>query len=164
MKKSSYITAISIFIFFFIFISTTCQNTDTSKPSNSLVGSWRALGGVDSTGKIKEYYIGEVGYHIFLEDGTFLTLGFRKNFPQTGVKPTTLEEYEEITENSWGRICTYTVDEENQKFHAKYIFDLNPKNMGNGFTMNYKVEGDTMTAWPDKGKTFLKSVRVKKSY
>jgi len=161
MKKLAFITGISIFILFIMLTGTSFQNTETSEPANSLIGVWETLGGFDSTGAIKEYYAGEKGYHIFLADGTFITFGFRKNFPHTGEKPTTLEEYQEIAKNSWGRICTYTVDEENQKFHAKYVLDLNPKNIGGSFSMNFKVESDTMTAWSDKRTTFFKSVRVK---
>jgi hypothetical protein len=161
MKRFTLFAAISLFIFLTLVIYTSCQKADESKPSNPLVGTWKPVGAVDSAGKAIEYFKGETGYHIFLENGTLLTLGFRKSFPQTGVKPSTLEEYEKIAENSWGYIGTYMVDKENQKCNGNYIFNLNPENMGNDFTVNYKVEGDTLTSWTDEGKIYFKSFRVK---
>ena len=93
--------------------------TAQSEPntSNPLVGSWKALGVFDSTGTAIEFYTDEVGYETLLEDGTFFYLGFRKHFPKTGKNPKTLEEYEDIGKNCWGRIATYKVDVKNHKLN-----------------------------------------------
>jgi hypothetical protein len=138
---------------------------DGSKTSNPLVGTWKVSKVADSTGKTIEYFEGEEGYNIFLENGTFLNVGFRKNFPRISVAPSTIEEYKAIVENSYGGIYTYTytVDEKNPTFSFKCIFEVNPQNIGNDFTLNYKVEGDTLKwTWRNNERTFFaKAVRVK---
>jgi hypothetical protein len=161
MKKAVLAAALSLFIFMSMLALTSCQNDAVSASSNSIVGTWKSLGGQDSTGQVIDYFKGEVGYVTFLENGTFFFLGFRKDFPQTGVKPSTIEEYEAVSQNSWGRIGTYEVDFENNKEHLKYSYDLNPQNIGHEMSANFKIVADTCTVWFDGGNTFFKFLKVK---
>lgn len=159
MKKTIMFTLVSLFII--LVFATAGQNIIKSEPPNPLVGTWKFLGKFDSTGAAIEYYIGEVEYETILEDGTFFSLSFRKNFPRTGKNPTTLEEYQEIAKNCSGRMGTYTLDIENKKVHSKYSHDLRPKYIGHEIDLNYTMDGDTAKFWFDGSKKLYKYVRVK---
>jgi len=161
MKKSTFTVTGAVILFLYLGIFVSCQNDVTSEPSNPFVGTWKHFGAVDTTGNEIEFFKDELGYITFLEDGTFISLGFRKNFPQTGMKPSTLEEYEEIFNNSWGRIGTYKFDFENKKEHLKYTYDLNPQSIGREITLNFKAVGDTASLWFDGGNTIFKAIKVK---
>lgn len=159
MKKTIMFTLVTLFIIL-IFLSA-CQNTNKSTLPNPLVGTWKFLEVVDSTGTAIEFYKGEVEYETLLEDGTWFCLSFRKNFPRTEKNPSTLEDYQEIFKNCQGRMGTYTVDIENKKAHLKYSHDLHPKYFGHEYTVNYKIAGDTATYWFDNSKNIYKYLRVK---
>ena len=160
MKRSLLTFAIRLVLFLAAASIASGQNNDVSKSSNPLVGTWKSLGPVDSNEKVNEAFQGQTTYETILEDGTFFALGFRKNFPKTGKNPTTLDEYNEIGENVFGQIAKYTLDTENNKIHVKYTHNIRPASIGNEFTANFKVVGDTAFYWFDKGKRIHRWLRI----
>jgi len=161
MNKSNLITAIGIFIISTMINSVSGQNPDALKPANPLVGTWKIIGAVDSTGNEIESFKDQVGYTTLLENGTFFRLQFNKDFPKTGKSPSTLEDYQKIEANMWALIGTYTVDIEKKTISGKYLFSSNPAGIGQEFTLFFKVEGDTVTYCWAGGNQFTKNLRVK---
>lgn len=164
MKKSVCFPLLSVFVFVFQIVLFSGLNAQVIQADNPLVGTWRSLSYIDSTGTEIKDTEDEIGYTTLLENGTFIRLGFTRNFPKTGKQPLTNKECQKILKNSWEQIGTYTIDMENKMVSLKYLFDTNPANIGHTVTVNFEVKGDIVTHWINVENTkrwIHKYIRVK---
>ena len=161
MNKPAFISVVSILIISFQIVSISCQKTSISEPSNPLIGTWKMLGAIDSAGNEIELLKDEVGYNTVLENGTFFRLEFYKDYFTNLEAPSTLEDYQKISANSWVQIGTYEIDAENNVFTGKILVNMNREGALQEFTVNYEIVNDTLTWSFSDQKMYFKNVRVK---
>jgi len=161
MKKSNYFTRFVLLFSVVLFTMLSGQAEEKNKSENPLVGTWKFLKAVDADGVDLDSKKGEESYDTFLESGVLISFGVRANYPYIGKTPATLEEYQKIGENVMGGIYTYTCDPSKNKASFTVKHSLDPANVGNFFTANFKIEDDIITWWSDSWKNTHTYKRVK---
>ncbi len=137
MKQLTSIVAISVIILFTIVIYTSCQNADVSKPSNSLVGTWKII---EITDDGKKY--DEIGYTTFTLGGFWSVQLKTPNPLNLTTAPETLEEYKAVLSSYKAGFGSYKIDGDSCKLYGTY--DLKPQYIGNVVRGKYQVANDTL--------------------
>ena len=110
----------------------------SGKPPDSIIGTWKAVGYVDSTGKNIDYPKEAVRYTTILENGVYFQVRFGPELPQLDRKPETLEEFQKIAANSWSQLGSCNIDYEKNTMSGKYLYSTWPAEIGYEFTIEFK--------------------------
>jgi hypothetical protein len=151
MKQLTFIAAIGLIILLTVVIYTSCQNVDVPKPSNSLVGTWKAVEIIADGEKVnfsEEY--------LHCTEGGFWSFQCKWSNPyDSNREPESLEEYKAIIDNYQAAFGTYQTNGDSVVLIGKV--DLKPQFTNNHVNAIYKISADTLNF--DVGSWHYKFVR-----
>ncbi len=127
------------------------QNKDT------VIGTLKFIGAVDSLGNEVDYYSGENTYVTMLRNGIMIECGYRKHFPDTLSTPPTCDDLLKVYNESFFNLAEYTWD--GKIFRYTYTQSTHPDEVGKSYEATIEITDDLVVATFGKTKFRYKKVK-----